>query len=96
MAKAAISISFLRTRDLTSQDRLFLFSEYDKDPGTWRTNTLKCILRTSTESSACENWALWDIGDLGETLQRETFHEFYYSFSFFSIFFGGNPQSNGR
>lgn len=34
MAKAAISISFLRTRDLTPQDRLFLFSDYDKDLGT--------------------------------------------------------------
>lgn len=73
MAKAAISISFLRTGDLTPQDRLFLFSDYDKDPGTEHTNILKGILKTSMETTAWENWALWDIGDLEETSQKEAY-----------------------
>lgn len=55
VAKAAISISFLCTKDLTSQDRLFLFSQYDKDQELKHTNILKCILKTSMESNSCEN-----------------------------------------
>lgn len=44
------------------------------------------------ESSAHENWALWVTGDLEETLQKETFHKFFCSFSFFLLFLVENPS----
>lgn len=57
-AKAAISISFLGTRDLRALDRLLSFSEYDKASGTEHTNILMCVLKTRMECSTCETWAL--------------------------------------
>lgn len=58
------------------------------------TNILKCILKTSMESNSCENWVLWDIGDIEKTLQKTPISQILLFFLLFLslFFFGGGGE----